>query len=54
VGEIRTSDKRRFWPQLQFQDGPLFIIEGRSPDIMAKLIGSTPEILKIARPLKLV
>jgi hypothetical protein len=54
VGEIRTSDKRRFWPQIQFQDESPFIISERSPDIMAELIGSSPELLKIARALKLV
>jgi hypothetical protein len=54
LGEIRTSDKRRFWPQIQFQDDAPFIISEKSPDIIAELLGSSPELLKIARALKLV
>jgi hypothetical protein len=44
IGEIRTLDKRRFWRQLQFHDEARFIISERSPDIMAELIGFSPEL----------
>jgi hypothetical protein len=54
VCEIRTSDKHKYWPQIQFQGEMPFVISERSPAIAAELLGSSKDLLKVARALRLV
>lgn len=54
VCEIRTSDKHKFWPQIQFQGEMPFVISERSPAIAAELLGSSKDLLTVSKALRLV
>lgn len=54
IREIRTSDKKKHWPQIQGQfDGP-FILTGCTDSIAAELLGSNSDISHINKATKLV
>jgi hypothetical protein len=54
IREVITTDRCHYWPQIQFQGEPPFILSERSPVTAAELLGSTSETVTLNRALKLV
>jgi hypothetical protein len=50
---IQTADKRRWWPQIQRQFDPLFIIGEPSPTTTAELLGANEDALTLTLAIKI-
>lgn len=51
--ELVTNDKKRYWPQIQDQMDPPFILGEASPSTTAELIGSNEETLIVSKAIRL-